>query len=153
MKKLSILLLPFLVCTLSFLVPHKEPKNALLLVCQGNEEFSRDNQRAEEILFLREEMESLIKEGNIPIVIECDKDIAWLYLNDPMGRDYPEVDFESNYFEIILDLFPLKINKELKKSLKKGNKTFMEKLGIEYVIEDGEVFSKIDYDKFEKFMF
>ena len=98
-------------------------------------------------------MESLIKEGNIPIVIECDKDIAWLYLNDPMGRDYPEVNFESNYFEIILDLFPLKINKELKKSLKKGNKTFIEKLGIEYVIEDGEVFSKIDYDKFEKFMF
>ena len=153
MKKLSILLLPFLVCTLAFLVPNKEPKNALLLVCQGNEEFSRDNQRAEEILLLREEMESLIKEGNIPIVIECDKDIAWLYLNDPMGRDYPEVNFESNYFEIILDLFPLKINKELKKSLKKGNKTFMEKLGIEYVIEDGEVFSKIDYDKFEKFMF
>jgi hypothetical protein len=29
----------------------------------------------------------------------------------------------------------------------------MEALGIEYLIENGEVISKIDYDKFENFMF
>jgi len=98
-------------------------------------------------------MESLIKEGNIPIVIECDRDVAWIFLNDPMGRDYPEVDFESDYFEIILDLFPLKINRELKRHLKVGNKAFMDALGIEYLVENGEVFSIIDYEKFEGFMF
>jgi hypothetical protein len=70
-----------------------------------------------------------------------------------MGRDYPEVDFDSDYFDIILDLFPLKINKELKRSLRLGNKAFMEALGIEYLVEDGEVISLIDYDKFENFMF
>jgi len=133
--------------------PHRRPKKELLLTCQGRETFSRDNPRAADVLCLREEMESLIKEGNIPVVIECDRSVAWIYLNDPMGRDYPEVDFESDYFEIILDLFPLKINRELKKSLTVGNKAFMEKLGIEYLVEDGEVISKIDYDKFENFMF
>jgi hypothetical protein len=70
-----------------------------------------------------------------------------------MGRDYHDVDFESDYFEIIMDLFPLKINKELKKSLKLGNKAFMEKLGIEYLVKNGEVISKIDYEKFENFVF
>ena len=29
----------------------------------------------------------------------------------------------------------------------------MEALGIEYLVEDGQVISKIDYDKFENFMF
>lgn len=129
------------------------PKKALLLSCQGNETFCRDNPRPAQIFSLREEMESLIREGNIPIVIECEKNVAWIYLNDPMGRDYPEVNFESDYFEILLNLFPLKINKELKKSLKQGNRAFIEALGIEYRVEDGEVTSLIDYDKFENFVF
>ena len=98
-------------------------------------------------------MESLIKGGDIPVVIECDRDVAWILLNDPMGRDYPEVDFESDYFGVILDLFPLKINKKLKKSLRQGNKTFMKMLGIEYLVENGEVISLINYEKFEDFMF
>ena len=102
---------------------------------------------------MREEVESLIKEGNYPVVIECDKKVAWIFLNDPDdGRDYPEVNFESNYFEM-LDLFPLKINRTLKKSLKMGNKEFLEALGIEYIVRNGEVFSRIDYNKFERFMF
>lgn len=151
MKALPFILLTFLVGILAF--PNKVGQKTLLLVCQGTEEFSRDNPRAEQILLLREEMSSLIKEGNMPIVIECDRDIAWLYLNDPMGRDYPEVNFKSDYEGIIMDLFPLKINRTLKKSLKKGNKEFFKTLGVEYVVEDGEVISKIDYDKFEKFMF
>ena len=133
--------------------PQRRPKKELLLSCQGKETFCRDNPRPADVQFLREEMESLIKEGNIPIVIESDRDVAWIFLNDPMGRDYPEANFESDYFEVILDLFPLKINKELKKSLNNGNKAFMEALGIEYLVEDGQVISKIDYDKFENFMF
>ena len=142
-----------MVGTLAASTPQKWPKKALLLTCEGNETFTRDNPRAADVLLLREEMQSLIKEGNIPVVIECDRDVAWIYLNDPMGRDYPEVDFDSDYFEIIMDLFPLKINKELKKSLAVGNKAFMDALGVEYLIENGEVISKIDYDKFENFMF
>ena len=153
MKTLPFILLMIMVGTLAASAPLKGPKKELLLTCQGKETFSRDNPRAADVLCLREEMESLIREGNIPIVIECDKDVAWIYLNDPLGRDYPEVDFDSDYFEIILDLFPLKINKELKKSLAVGNKAFMDALGVEYLIEDGEVISKIDYDKFENFMF
>ena len=153
MKTLPFILLMIMVGTLATSAPLKGPKKELLLTCQGKENFSRDNPRAEQVLLLREEMESLIREGNIPIVIECDKDVAWIYLNDPLGRDYPEVDFDSDYFEIIMDLFPLKINKELKKSLSVGNKKFMETLGVEYLIENGEVISKIDYDKFENFMF
>ncbi len=150
MKTLTFIFLTFFIGTLACQCPTKKE---LILSCQGNEEFIRDNPRAEQVICLREEMESLIKEGNIPIVIECNRDVAWLFLNDPMGRDYPEVNFESDYFEIILDLFPLKINKALKKRLKKGNKEFIEALGIEYIVENGEVISKIDYDKFEKFMF
>lgn len=153
MKALPFILLMIMVGTLAASAPLKGPKKELLLTCQGKETFSRDNPRAADVLCLREEMESLIREGNIPIVIECDKDVAWIYLNDPLGRDYPEVDFDSDYFEIILDLFPLKINKELKKSLAIGNKAFMDALGVEYLIENGEVISKIDYDKFENFMF
>ena len=152
MKALPFVLLMFLLGTL--VSPAKiRPKETLLLVCQGNENFSRDNPRAEQVLLMREEVESLIKEGNYPVVIECDKKVAWIFLNDPDdGRDYPEVNFESNYFEM-LDLFPLKINRTLKKSLKRGNKEFLEALGIEYIIRNGEVFSRIEYDKFEKFMF
>jgi len=155
MKTLPFIFLMFLTGTLVAFKPYPAgyPEKALLLVCQGNEEFTRDNPRPADVIFLREEMASLIKEGNFPIVIECDRDVAWLYLNDTLGRDYPEANFDSDYFDIILDLFPLKINKELKKSLSVGNKAFMDALGIEYLIEDGEVISKIDYDKFENFMF
>ena len=83
--------------------PAKVRQKTLLLVCQGTEEFYRDNPRAADVLCLREEMESLIKDGNIPIVIECDRNVAWLYLNDPMGRDYPEVNFDSDYEGIIME--------------------------------------------------
>lgn len=152
MKKLLLIFMVVIVASATS-TPQRKHNKQLLLTCQGKENFSRDNPRAADVLCLREEMESLIKEGNIPIVIECDRNVAWIYLNDPMGRDYPEVDFESDYFEIIMDLFPLKINKQLKKSLSVGNKAFMEALGIEYLVENGEVISLIDYDKFENFMF
>ena len=153
MKRIQIVYLLILMGCVS-IDAQSHPKMALLLLCQGNENFCRDNPRPAQIFSLREEMESLIKEGNIPIVIECDRSVAWLYLNDPNnGRDYPEVDFQSDYFEIILDLFPLKINQKLKKKLKEGNKSFIQALGIEYITFNGEVISKIDYDKFENFAF
>ena len=150
MKSLPFILLMFLVGTL---VSPARPKETLLLVCQGNEKFSRENPRIEQVLLMREEVESLIKSGSLPVVIECDRNVVWVYLNDPdNGRDYPVADFKSDYFET-LDLFPLKLTKKLKKMLKKGNKEFLETLGVEYIVKNGEVFSKIDYDKFEVFAF
>ena len=150
MKSLPFILLMFLVGTL---VSPARPKETLLLICQGNEEFSRENPRIEQVLLMREEVESLIKSGSLPVVIECDRNVVWVYLNDPDdGRDYPVADFKSDYFET-LDLFPLKLTKKLKKMLKKGNKEFLETLGVEYIVKNGEVFSKIDYDKFEVFTF
>ena len=102
---------------------------------------------------MREEVESLIKSGSLPVIIECNRNVVWVYLNDPDdGRDYPVADFKSDYYET-LDLFPLKLTKKLKKMLKKGNKEFLETLGVEYIVKNGEVFSKIDYDKFEVFAF
>ena len=127
--------------------------NDLVFTCDGYTTTFRQNLKVEEVSSLRNRMESLIKSGSIPLVIESKNDVAWIYLNDPEGRDYPEVNFESDYFEIITDLFPLKLTNKLKKSLKKGNKTFMKTLGVEYVIENEEVISKINYDIFERFMF
>lgn len=152
MKTLPIAVLMFLVGTFAY---SSNPRNKKLIITyQENEEFVMSNPQTGQVLFLSEEISSLIKDGNIPIVIECDKDVAWIYLNDIYdGRDYPEVEFDSDYFNVIMDLYPVKINKELKKKLKKGNKAFIDALGIEYVIEGGEVVSKINYDKFEKFMF
>ena len=151
MRTLPFIFLMFLLGTLTSTAKIR-PEKTLLLVCQGNKEFSRKNFEIEQILFIREEVESLIKGGSLPVVIECNRNVAWLYLNDPLGRDYPEVDFESDYFET-LNLFPLKLTTKLKRMLKKGNKEFLETLGIEYIVENGEVFSKIDYNKFEIFMF
>lgn len=152
MKKLPFIFLLFILGT--FASSGTFPRKALLLMCQGNEEFVRDNPRAEQVICLREEMSSLIKEGNIPIVLERDRDVAWLYLNDPYTpRDFPESNFESDYFDIIMDLFPLKINKDLKRKLKKSNKAFIDALGIEYLVENGEIISRIDYDKFERYAF
>ncbi len=148
----SLLLILFATVTLS--ATNKHPQKALLLICQGTENFSRDNPRAEEVLLLREEMESLIKEGNIPIVLEYDKNVIWIILNDPYtGRDYPEAEFDSDYFDIIGDLFHLKLNPELKRSLQKSNKDFINALGIEYQVKNEEIISIIDYDKFDKYAF
>ena len=148
MKALPFIMLMFLLGTLASPARIRQ-KESLLLVCQGAEEFVRDNPRAEQVLLMREEVESLIKEGNYPVVIECDRKVAWIFVNDPdNGRDYPEVNFKSDYFEM-LDLFPLKINRTLKKRLKIGNKEFLETLGIKYLVKNGEVISEIDYDRFE----
>ena len=114
----------------------------------------RQDLKDEEIPSLRNRMESLIKTGHIPVVIEEGNNVVWLYLNDPYGgRGYPETNFDSDYFEIITDLFPLKLTNRLKRSLKRGNKSFVKTLGIEYIVENDEVISRINYDTFEKFIF
>ncbi len=146
MKSVPLFLLTILIGTLTL-------SSDLVFTCDGYKTTFKQNLNTEEIPSLRERMKALIKNGSIPIVIEGENNVAWIYLNDPEGRDYPDIDFESNYFEIIQDLFPLKINKELQKSLKKGNKAFLKTLGIEYIIEGEDVISKINYKVFEKFMF
>lgn len=152
MKTLPIVLVMLLVGAFSY---SSNPQNKKLIIkYQDIEEFLMDNPGTGKVVFLDEKMTSLIKEGKIPIVIEQEKNVAWIYLNDIYGgRDYPEVDFESDYLNIIMDLFPLKINRNLRKKLKKGSNAFFDALGVKYLIEDGEIISKINYDKFEKFIF
>lgn len=125
----------------------------LRLISQGTQELSVYIEHQEEALQLRDEIEFLIKSGNYPVVIEEKRNVLWVYLNDPYGgKDYPVSNFESDYFETI-DLFPLKLSNQLKSCLKKGNKFLLETLGIRYIIKDGEVVSKIDYNKFDRYVF
>ena len=152
MKKLFIMLLMLLIGESAFSAPQQHKKQ-LILTYDRCEEILMESPRNDVSLSLWEKIESLIKDGEYPVVIEYDHDIAWILLNDPdNSRDYPEAHFKSDYFETITDLFPIKINKTLKNSLIKGNKVFFETLGIEYIIEDEEVISKINYDKFERFV-
>lgn len=140
----------FLVGTLTTQAQNYAP---LKLVCQGSQELSVYIDQPKEISQLRNEMAFLIKKGNFPIVIEEKKDVIWIYLNDPYGgKDYPTIKFESDYFETI-DLFPLKLTKQLKNHLKKGNKFLLETLGITYLIKNDEVISKINYNKFDRYVF
>ena len=93
----------------------------------------------------------------MPIVIEGDKQIAWIYLNtidDPRGYEGEDFDeIQTEYIELSMDLFPIKINRKLRRKLQRGYDKFFETIGVEYFIgENDEVISKIDYDKFEKFI-
>lgn len=153
MKTLPLLLSSIFVVSLACINPQQHEK-PIVLTYEECEKVLMENPRDDESLSLTKEMESLIKDGKFPIIIEHDKNVAWIYLNDPTNsRDYPETNLKSDYFEIITDLFPIKINKTLKSSLKKGNKAFFETLGIEYVITKNEVISNINYEKFERFVF
>lgn len=136
------------------LTAQESQESTLFITYDGCKTTFRQSLKVDELSSLRNRMESLIKSGCIPLVIESENDVVWVYLNDPIGaKDYPEADFESDYFEVIKDLFPLKLTSKLKKSLKKGNRAFMKTLGVKYVIEDEEVISKINYNVFEKFAF
>ncbi len=151
--KAKILLSLFLFGTLAYAFPQQRGK-PIVLTYDGNEKILMENPRNDEPIFPQTEMENLIRNGNFPIIIERDKDVAWILLNDPFNsRDYPEARFESDYFEIIMGLFPIKMDKTLKNSFKRGNKAFFETLGIQYIIKKNEVISKINYEKFERFAF
>ena len=91
--------------------------------------------------------------GSYPIVLECNRNVVWVFLNDSLkGTDFPAATFESDYFDF-LDLFAIKLTKKLRKVLKSGNKELLQTLGIEYIVKGEEVFSQIDYEKFGKFAF
>lgn len=152
MKTLPFVLSMFLIGTLAYAAPQQRT-NPIVLTYEGNEIVLMENPRNEESLFPQREMESLIRKGESPIIIEVNRDIAWIYLNDSNGKDYPETNIKSDYFEIIWGVFPIKMNKTLKNSLKRGNKAFFETLGIEYIIKNNDVISKIDYGKFDRFAF
>ena len=150
MKNLSSILLMFLIGTLVFTTQQSE----LFITYDGYKTTFRQNLKVEEVPSLRDRMSSLIKDGNVPIILEEENDVVWIFLNDSENaRDYPDTELTSDYSEIIQDLFPLKLTKKLKKSLKKGNKAFIKTLGIEYLVENEEVISKINYKTFEKFVF
>ena len=141
-----------LMCLLPILGTSALPSE-LILTYQSNDTTTfRQKLSIEEIPSLRDWMESLLKTGSMPIILEEKNDVVWLYLNDPCGRGYDDIDFESDYFEAIKDLFPLKLSDTLKKILEKGNKSFIKALGIDYRIEDKEVISIIDYNIFEEFI-
>ena len=130
-------------------------EKSLLLTYQGEGAYSGIGIQSEDIPLLRDKMINLIKEGRTPIVIEGDWEVIWLYLNDTYDpRDWVEIDFESEYSDEIQDLFPIKTNNKIRKILKKkwDNNKLMETLGIRYQIENDEVVSIIDYEKFEKYL-
>ena len=129
---------------------------SLMLTYQGNGVSAGIGTQVPQIPLLKDEMVERISKGYLPIVIEGNKQIAWIYLNtvdDPRGYEGEDFDeIQTEYIELSMDLFPIKINKKLRRKLQKGYDKFFETIGVEYFMENGEVISKIDYDKFEKFI-
>lgn len=130
---------------------------SLMLTYQGNGVTAGIGTQAQQIPLLKNEMVERISNGYLPIVIEGDKQIAWIYLNtidDPRGYEGEDFDeIQTEYIELSMDLFPIKINRKLRRKLQRGYDKFFETIGVEYFIgENDEVISKIDYDKFEKFI-
>ena len=129
---------------------------SLMLTYQGNGVLAGIGTQSQQIPLLKDEMVERISKGYLPIVIEGAEEIAWIYLNtidDPRG--YEGDDFEeiqTEYIELSMDLFPIKINKKLRRKLHKGYDKFFKAIGVEYSTENDEVITKIDYDKFEKFL-
>jgi len=126
--------------------------HGLILTYEGPNIVYKQKLKKQDLPSLRDRMESIIKSGNIAIAVEKKNDVVWLYLNDPCGRDYTDIDLQSDYLEVIQDLFPLKLTDKLKKSLKEGNESFIKTLGIEYIVVDKEIISKIDYETFEQYI-
>ena len=129
---------------------------SLMLTYQGNGVSAGIGTQISQIPLLKDEMVERITKGYLPIVIEGDKEIAWIYLNtidDPRGYEGEDFDeIQTEYIELSMDLFPIKINKMLRRKLQRGYDKFFEAIGVEYSIENDEVISKIDYDKFERFI-
>ena len=134
---------------------------SLMLKYQGNKATNGIGAQVSQIPLLKDEMVKRISEGYWPIVIEGDNNIAWIYLNtvdDPRGyegEDYDEI--ETDYIELSADLFPIKINDNLRELLTRkrygGYEKFFKTIGVRYSsLENGEIISVINYDKFEKFI-
>ena len=151
MKKLIIILLAILVGSLAF----AQQKRGLMLTYQGHGAYNGCGITSKDIPEIREHMEFLIREGYLPILIEGDWDVIWLYLNDPVNPiDAVDIDFESDYIEEIQDLFCIKTDERIKTLLKEkwNNKKVLKILGIRYKVENDEVTSKVKLKKFEKYL-
>ena len=128
---------------------------SLMLTYQGNGVFAGIGTQPQQIPLLKDEMVERITKGFLPIVIEGDEEIAWIYLNtidDPRGYEDDSDEIQTEYIELSMDLFPIKINKKLRRKLHMGHDKFFEAIGVEYFIKNDEVISRIDYDKFERFI-
>lgn len=97
--------------------------------------------------FVTNDMIRLIQEGYLPIVVNRSKFIA-LYLNEL----YP-IDSDGFSDENLPDLCHIRKDKDIKKFLRQSNINILglfEYLGIKYYEKDGEIYSDIDHDKFDK---
>lgn len=135
-------------------------QTSLMLMFQGHK--ATKGIPVYEIPLLKDEILECIPNGYMPIVIEGNYEIAWIYLNtvdDPreyVGEDFDEI--ETSYIELYNDLFPIRINETLKELLTRkrygGFKKFFKTIGVRYSNDDnGEIITKINYDKFEPFVF
>ncbi len=144
-------MLVFLVGSLAF----AQQKHGLMLTYQGHGSYSGHGITSKDIPEIREKMETLIRDGYLPILIEGDWEVIWLYLNDPINPiDCEEIDFESDYICEIEDLFCIKTDEKIKTLLKEkwNNKKVLKLLGIRYKVKDDEVISAIDLRKFERYL-
>ncbi len=144
-------MLAFLVGSLAF----AQQKHGLMLTYQGHGSYNGYGITTKDIPEIRSNMELLIKEGYLPILVEDDWEVIWLYLNDPFNPiDCEDVDFESDYICEIEDLFCIKADERIKNLLKEkwNNKKVLKILGIKYKVENDEVISVINLKKFEKYL-
>lgn len=130
---------------------------SLILNYEGHQSYGGIGTPEKKIPELHDEMVELIKKGYATLVIEGNDEIAWILLNDVSNpKDYTDgsslASIESDYINLIQDLFPIKITKSLKRKLNRGINVFMTALGIEYVVDGDEVTTIVDYDKFEKYL-
>jgi hypothetical protein len=138
-------------------------QSSLMLTYQGHGATAGIGTQVSQIALLKDEMVERISHGFLPIVIEGNQEIAWIYLNtvdDPRGYEGEDFDgIQTDYEELFMDLFPIRIDEDLKKLLNKqrgGYKQFFKTIGVEYLDPqktNGEIVSKINYDKFDKFVY
>lgn len=147
MKKFLFIFLGLIISTLAL-----AQNNPFRLVVSGHSTYSESLVKDNNIQELRNVCDSLIRKGYIPTVLNKECDVVWIYLYDPTSAtDFIDDDEEEvDYGEPIYDLFPIKLNKQLKRIYQQGNASFMKKLGITYSVdkETDEVISIIDYEKF-----
>ena len=146
-------MLAILVGSLAF----AQQKRSLMLTYQGHGSYNGCGITSKDIPEIRENMEFLIRNGYLPILIEGDWDVIWIYLNDLENPiDAIDIDFESDYLDEIQDLFCIKTDEEIKTLLKEkwDNKKVLKLLGIRYKIDkdSDEVISKIKLKKFAKYL-
>ena len=151
MKKLIIILLTILIGA----VASAQGKRGLLLTYQGHGSYNGCGVTPKDIPGIRENMEFLIKKGYLPILIEGDWEVIWLYLDNPNATfNRTKIDFESDYINEIHDLLCIKTDEKIKTLLKEdwNNKKVLKLLGIKYKTKNDEVTSKVKPKKLKKYL-